>query len=180
MAITLIFVHNPSSCRALTPAGAPRMRPSAAGRAQGRGVRPGAREPIAALAQHAGTQPACARTRPLPGARRCMAVILAHMRQLPAFLACQARGHWSSATREVIATGRAALGVLDDLEARPRASLLGRASQGRPTSPRVLALLARERAARAAMWSLRQALVSQADMRTSYSQAFCCAALSRR
>ena len=74
--------------------------------------------PVAASARHACALLACARTRPPPGERRCMAVILAHMRQLPAFLACQARGHWSSATREVIATGRAALGVLDDLEAR--------------------------------------------------------------
>lgn len=45
-----------------------------------------------------------------------MAVILAQLRQLPAFWACQERAVWNNATRELVATGQASVGALDDLE----------------------------------------------------------------
>lgn len=45
-----------------------------------------------------------------------MAVILAQLRQLPAFWACQEQCVWNNATRELVATGQASVGALDDLE----------------------------------------------------------------
>ena len=50
-----------------------------------------------------------------------MAVILAQLRQLPAFWACQERAVWNNATRELVAHGQASVGALDDLEVRCKA-----------------------------------------------------------
>lgn len=70
MAIALMRARDPCSCRACTPAGAPRMRPGAAGRAQARGARPGAHAPPS---QHRpGMHARCWRARG-PGRRRASA-----------------------------------------------------------------------------------------------------------
>jgi hypothetical protein len=49
---------------------------------------------------------------------RCVGVLLALMRQLPAFYEAQRHGTWNSVTSDVIRTGTSALGPLDDLEVR--------------------------------------------------------------
>ena len=45
-------------------------------------------------------------------------MILALLRQFPAFWTAQQKGEWNAATRELINTGMPAIGPLDDLEVR--------------------------------------------------------------
>lgn len=45
-------------------------------------------------------------------------MILALLRQFPAFWTAQQNGEWNAATRELITTGMPAIGCLDDLEVR--------------------------------------------------------------
>jgi hypothetical protein len=47
---------------------------------------------------------------------RCVGVILALLRQFPAFWTSQQQGEWNPATREQINTGMPSVGPLDDLE----------------------------------------------------------------
>ena len=68
-------------------------------------------------------------------AGRCMAVILAQLRQLPAFWACQERAVWNNATRELVTTGQASVGALDDLEVGARPFLLPEPLNPKPRDP---------------------------------------------
>ena len=60
--------------------------------------------------------------------RRCMGVILAQMRQLPAFWTRQQEGVWEPATRQLIQSQQPDVGVMDDLEVLPAGKALGRPS----------------------------------------------------
>ncbi|BDA41405.1 Glyoxylate/hydroxypyruvate reductase B [Coccomyxa sp. Obi] len=66
----------------------------------------------------------------------CVGVILALLRQFPAFWNAQQNGEWNAATRELITTGMPAIGSLDDLEDK-EVLILGHGSIGRALEERL-------------------------------------------
>lgn len=66
----------------------------------------------------------------------CMGVILAQLRQLPAFWQAQQQARWEPATRQLIQRGQADVGVMDDLEGK-QVLVLGHGSIGRALEARL-------------------------------------------
>ena len=69
---------------------------------------------------------------------RCMAVILARLRQLPGLWEAQLSSHWDRATRQLVQTGHPDVGPLDDLEDKV-VLIIGHGSIGRALEKRLLA-----------------------------------------
>lgn len=68
---------------------------------------------------------------------RCMAVILARLRQLPGFWEAQRSSHWEQATQQLVQTGHPDVGPLDDLEGK-EVLVIGHGSIGRALEKRLL------------------------------------------
>ena len=68
---------------------------------------------------------------------RCMAVILARLRQLPGFWDAQRSSHWERATRQLVQTGHPDVGPLDDLEDK-EVLIIGHGSIGKALEKRLL------------------------------------------